>query len=260
VQQLHSPDSPENLLQPGRKITAADLSGPPLSPQDEAELKAAEEQARKTWPEPVVQSEYPPQPMEGMSPRQPTSTDLETGEVSNFDQRSLPPVRRNLELYQPPPVPIQDGDIERLTECIIHNKHYSEEFVKGPVRVLFRVKSAREVDFQRACLSKMSADGEFGLMSDFQAAIARYNQLFQVVSYNGRQVSPVVIPPRPWKAEDLNLEEQYWKSWLAEITESAGYIVHGLMIQFEDKVYRMQQRMLEPGFTMPAAPSSSARV
>lgn len=267
--QLHNPDSPDNLLAPGKVITAADLQGPPLSASDEAELLAAEarlkkEQHRVDIPsnlEPPSSPVYPAQPTSGTSNREPVTTELPVTppQGDEYEQRSLPGLRRNLELYSPPPLVITDEDRERLLECIIHNKYYSERFVKGPVEVVFRVKSSREVDFQRACLSKMSNDGEFGLMSDFQAAVARFNQLFQTVSYNGSDVPPVVIPPRPWKEGDLNLEEQYWKSWLSGLTESAGYIIHGLMIQFEDKVYRMQQSILDPDFFRPAAPSSSAR-
>jgi hypothetical protein len=262
-QQLHDPDSPDNLLRGGRPLSAKDLMGSPPD-VDDPELKAAEERIKREQ-EAIREAEaatpsLPLQPSQGAAYRPPATTELPQGqEPSMFDRRTLPGVRRSLELYTPPEVEITDEDMLRMLECIIHNKHYSEKFKKGPVEVLFRVKSAKEVDFQRANISKMAAAGEFGLMSDFHAAVARYNQLFQVVSYNGREVAPVRIPPRPWKKEDINLEEQYWASWLSDITESAGYIVHGMMIQFEDKVYRMQQRMLEPDFTMPAAPSSSAR-
>ena len=262
-QQLHDPDSEENLLKSGRPLSAKDLQPQelPVSSEQNAELNAAEERLlQEQGKQEQPSASLPPQPEMGMPDRPPQTTEVpQSEERSNYDFRTLPGSRKSMELYSPPEVPITNEDMERLLECIIHNKHYSEEFEKGPVKILFRVKSAKEVDFQRANLSKAISTGEFALMSDFQAAVARYNQLFQVVTYNGKEVAPVKIPPRPWKAEDLNLEEQYWSSWLSEITDSAGYVIHGLMIQFEDKIYRMQQRVLEPDFIMPAAPSSSVR-
>lgn len=262
------PDSQDNALQGGMR--AEDLLDAPtanvaMQRMEEGAKAGVQVPTGPTMPK-TAEGMVPPQPTPGtpFSPPPSTSLDrpedpedlLDERERGSGVSRGMVPPQRSMELYRPPDLEISDSDVERLEECIVNNHFYSEKFTKGRLSATFRVKSANEVDFQRACLGKMAQEDKFGLVSDYQNAVAQFNLLFQLADFNGKSMPQVRIPPRPWSEEALNLETQFWMSPVSQMTDAAYFLLQGMMVQFEDKLFKMQQRLLDPNFSKPDDHSS----
>jgi hypothetical protein len=161
------------------------------------------------------------------------------------------PGRRGTPGEDIPDLPVSDSDVDRFLSCIQSNAYYSETFTKGGFRVVFRVKSAVEIAWIRACVSRMIYDtGEIRTNEDMNQAILRFNLLLQTAEIGARSLAGVAAPgPPPWKPEDLNLEELFWRSEFGSMNEGVLFMVQAMMVQFERKVQAIERMLIDPKFS-----------
>jgi hypothetical protein len=158
--------------------------------------------------------------------------------------------------FVPPRIPVSEEDIDRFLSCIARNAYYSEKFQRGTMSATFRVKSSLEVQYLRACISNMVADGKLLTNDDLNLTISRYNMFFQLHEFCGKVTPKPMIPPRPWNTpEELNLEDQFWNCDLGRLTDASSMVIQGMMIQFENKVSEIERLILDPKFSRGDVPS-----
>jgi len=153
--------------------------------------------------------------------------------------------------FSVPRLEVTNGDIDKFLSCIKNGTYYSEVFRKGEFSVTFRVKSALEITWMRACTSNMIyTTKELLSTDDLNYAILRFNLLFQVVKINNEDcqgVTPPGIPP--WAPEHLNLEALFWQSKFSKMSEISLFMIQSMMVQFEQKVRDIETAVIDPKFS-----------
>lgn len=236
------------------KVRAEDLMDPPttVSPPSGFPEPSTTVSPPPGFQEPSTTGPLPPQFDESSVPSNP---DVQVLEPPQSTGRGVQPSNQMTELYVPPALEVTDEDIERFLESIESNQHYAERFVKGGLDVVFRSKSGVEFDFQRSCLGRMMEEREIRTIPDYHEVMARLNLFLQLDQLNGKKMPKPAIPLRPWKAADLNIDAQYWASPFATFTEPLKFVLHGLMVQFENKVFEIEKRVIDPKYTGPGGRS-----
>ena len=224
-----APRAGKNLLEQDEDITADDIFG-----TDPVQGPGIDDQPKQLDTQPSTSGD-------------PDAKDISTKKNSAYDKDGA---------FIPPRIPVTEEDVDRFLSCIARNAYYSEKFVRGEVTATFRVKSSIEVQYLRACISKMVSEGQLLSNDDLNVAIAKFNMFFQLHEFCGKVTPKPVIPPRPWNTdEQLNLETQFWSSDLGNLTDASSLVIQGMMIQFENKVTEIERLILDPKYSRGDAPS-----
>lgn len=151
--------------------------------------------------------------------------------------------------FEIPDLPIHDDDKERLQDCLLNGNMYAESFdrAKGSLKVTFRVKTARETEIVFAQLRQDARDGFIMEEWDMNSRLHKYNLLIQMHSLNDIQ-QPRAVPLPAEMPKDWTLRSIYDSSLVSSFPDPKIYILLGILSQFDKKVRRMTNQVLNGDF------------
>lgn len=153
--------------------------------------------------------------------------------------------------YSPSSLKITEECMEKFMDCLTMGQPYSEDFVikfgKNVIGVTIRDRLGSERDFTHSFISWKLFNQKVDALTH-QTEVNKALMLAQLVSFDGNKMPGLYVPPRPWSDETFekhNIITQFETSVLGQMPESLFTILSGKIVQFTDKVRRIQIALVE---------------
>ena len=169
-------------------------------------------------------------------------------------------VSANVAPYDPPELDFTEEEFDEFIRKVTFGESWSETFVRNLVTITLRTRSRRETEFGNMLVENEVRAETIRSQNALADRLNKVNIVMSAVNYGGTNMPAYVIPPRPWTDEHLkSFSEFIEKHPLADVPDPLHFILLAILVQFQDKCYRMQKRVIEnaekPDFSGPGAVS-----
>lgn len=162
--------------------------------------------------------------------------------------------------YDPPELDFTEAELDRFIEKMVFGEPWSESFTRDKVQITLRTRSRRESEFVTSVIEYEARQRLIMTQAELTNRINSFNIILSAVEYRGAGMPVWSMPARPWTDDNYKAFSAFVESHpLSDMPDPLHFVLMAIMVQFQDKCYRMQKRIVEdstgPDFSRPGVGS-----
>lgn len=158
--------------------------------------------------------------------------------------------------YDPPELDFTPEELDDFIAKMVFGESWTEHFVREKVEIVLRTRSRKESEFNNAVIDSETRARIITSQSQLASRLNELNIITSLVEFRGKPMQQWTVPARPWTEDHFRAFAAFIEEHpMSDIPEPLHFVLLAVLVQFQDKCYRMQKQVIEesemPGFSRP---------